>query len=213
MAVFGGGALGGVHGDRVSVVDVLAQVVVAEDGSGLIPDAYREQWLTSVSMRVTFQRCPLRTGALATGSRLPCGRRRWWVVAAGDDDVADSMRCRRALATVGASSPSRWRWMRWLGASATSQRSAMSRLSASFAWSVVQAVNASSAMVTGSPPVYAAAVDCGTSRRRGPGLAGVPSWMASEAARSSGSRMRHTPTVSAPRADPHIVGRTRRRGP
>ena len=31
MAVFGGGALGGVHGDRVSVVDVLAQAGCGHD--------------------------------------------------------------------------------------------------------------------------------------------------------------------------------------
>ena len=90
-AVFGGGALGGVHGDRISVVDVSAQVVVAEDGSGLIPDAYREQ---SVDLGVDAGDFPaLPVAHRGPGGRLAAALRvdaDGGVVAAGDDDVADS---------------------------------------------------------------------------------------------------------------------------
>jgi hypothetical protein len=57
VGVVGGDALGGVHGDGVAQFDVLAQVVVVEDGAGVVGEPFGGHPIRLL----TRQRLPLRT--------------------------------------------------------------------------------------------------------------------------------------------------------
>jgi hypothetical protein len=68
----GGGALGGVHGDRVAVDDVLACVVASEDDAGAVIEAFGGQPVVVLGQERDGEPLPstrLRRRTLSTCSR------------------------------------------------------------------------------------------------------------------------------------------------